>query len=151
MTYWKHVMSLRQRMRNSRTEVRFTLCWKENAHLCHLRIIKSRVFEKLYDAASMRTVFCIACSQESFLWEKSTSARSWRNTETGNEYTELRIMLITISRLYLRNRIMSLNITSNYSQAKSFKSYKNSQAQAKTSWCFSYSLSSWRKHRESWT
>ena len=138
-------------MRNSRTEVRFTLCWKENAHLCHLRIMKSRVFKKLYDAALMRTVFCIACSQESFLWEKSTSARSWRNIETDNEYIELRIMLITISRLYSCNWIMSLNITSNYSQTKSFKSYKNSQVQAKTSWCFSYSLSSWRKHWESWT
>ncbi len=60
-------------------------------------------------------------------------------------------MLITISRLYSRNQIMSLNITSNYFQAKSFKSYKNSQAQAKTSWCFSYSLSNWREHQESWT
>ena len=151
MTYWKHVMSLRQRMRNPRTEVRFTLCWEENAHLCHSRIMKSRIFEKLYDAASMRTVFRIACFQGSFLWGKSTSARPWRNTETGNEYTELRIMLITIPRLYPRNRIMSLNITPNYSQAKSFKSYKDSQVQAKTSWHFSYSLSSWRKHRESWT
>ncbi len=151
MIYWKHAMSLRQRMRNSRTEVRFTLCWKENAHLCHSRIMKSRVFEKLYGAASMRTVFRIACSQGSFLWAKSTPARPWRNTGTGNEYTELRIMLITIPRLYPRNQIMPLNITQNYSQAKPFKSYKDSQAQAKTSWRFPYSLPSWKKHRESWT
>ncbi len=138
-------------MKSWRTEESFNYWWKENAHLRRLRIMKSRVFEWLCNAASTRTAFLSMYFQEFFSWAKWTSVTRWRSTEIINEHIEYLLMQITVLKLHLHSWIMSLNIISNSFSMKSFKDYKNSQVLVRTSSHFSYSSSSWKKHRARWT
>ncbi len=137
--------------KSRRIEESFNYWWKENAHLRRLRIMKSRVFEWLCDAASTRTAFLSVCFQEFFPWAEWTSVTRWRSTEIVNEHIEYLLTQITVLKLHLHNRIMSLNIISNSFSMKSFEDYKNSQALVRTSSRFSYSSSSWKRHRARWT
>ena len=138
-------------MKSWKIEESFNYWWKENAHLRHLRIMKSRVFEWLCDAASTRTAFLSVCFQEFSSWAEWTSVTRWRSTEIINEYIEYFLMQITVLKLHLHSRIMSLNIISNSFSMKSFKDYKNSQALVRTSSHFLYSSSSWKRHWARWT
>ncbi len=138
-------------MKSRRTEESFNYWWKENAHLRCLRIMKSRIFKWLCDAASTRTAFLSVCFQEFFSWAKWTSVTRWRSTEIVNEHIEYLLMQITVLKLHLHSRNMSLNIISNSFSMKSFEDYKNSQALVRTSSRFLYSSSSWKRHRTRWT
>ncbi len=138
-------------MKSQRTEESFNYWWEENAHLRRLRIMKSRVFKWLCDAASTRTAFLSMCFQEFFSWAEWTSVTRWRSTKIINEHIEYLFMQITVLKLHLHSWIMSLNIISNSFLMKSFEDYKNSQALVKTSFHFLYSSSSWKKHWAQWT
>ncbi len=138
-------------MKSRRTEESFNYWWKENAYLHRLKIMKSRIFKWLCDAASTRTAFLSVCFQEFFSWAEWTSVTRWRSTEIINEHIEYLLTQITVLKLHLHGWIMSLNIILNSFSMKSFEDYKNSQALVRTSSRFSYSSLSWKKHWTRWT
>ncbi len=138
-TYWRRIALQRQTTKSQRTKESFIHWWEENAHLRRLRIMKSRIFEWLCDAASTKTAFLLVCFQGFFSWAEWTPVTRWRSTRIINEHIEYLLTQITILKLHLHNRIMLLNIISNSFLMKPFEDYKNSQALIRTSFRFLYS------------